>query len=76
MRISHASNRRSAERSSSCRCRFACIDPDTQAPRGDLRRDRGGSDQTGGITGLCDLVDHVGLQFGSLLQAVARGSEK
>jgi hypothetical protein len=42
------------------------------------RRDRGAenSDQTRGKTGLCALVDHVGLQFGSLPQGIVHGSEK
>src|SRR5262249_15386412 len=36
----------------------------------------GESDHTRRKTGLCVLVDHVGLQFTSLLQGVAHDSEK
>src|SRR5215472_14911894 len=66
-RRSRANNRRNAERSSSCRCRFTCIDPDTRrcATAGDLRRDRGAEIQirrdekqpsaTLSITSVCSL---------------------
>ena len=48
--------------------------PFASARRGRLERDRGAedSDQTRGKTGLCDLVDRVGLQVASLLQGVER----
>src|SRR5215467_10643888 len=36
----------------------------------------GDSDQTGGKTDLCDLVDHLGLKFASFQQGLAHDREK